>query len=82
MMDAMMQQYQKVKKFTHILGYQIWAVTPDASHTETSEFSQRKATSALSYLSARWAPMVMVRVLNINILPSPFPSVRTFGLDG
>ena len=34
---------------------------PDASHAKTSEFSQRKATSVLSYLSARWAPMVMVR---------------------
>ena len=34
---------------------------PDAYHAKTSEFSRRKATSALSYLSARWAPMVMVR---------------------
>ena len=34
---------------------------PDASHVKTSEFSRRKATSALSYLSLRWAPMVMVR---------------------
>ena len=28
---------------------------PDASHAKKSEFSRRKATSALSYLSARWA---------------------------
>ena len=30
---------------------------PDASHAKTSEFSQRKAMSALSYLSSRCAPV-------------------------
>ena len=36
--------------------------SPDASHAKTSEFSRRKATSALSYLSVRRAPMVMERL--------------------
>ena len=34
---------------------------PDTSYAKTSKFSRRKATSVLSYLSGRWAPMVMVR---------------------